>query len=147
MAAILQMTFASAIIVGLGFKLHRHSPIGPMNNRPALLTIMAWRLLGGNSLSESMVHWCIYGSPVFDELITLSTMTNVIGSFRLYLNGQVFIVFWTNGGLAYWRKYASPILDKLIALGAMGTSWDYAHYISAGWYSQFPCDYALLVSQ
>ena len=49
-------------------------PKGPINNKPALVQIMAWRRTGDKPLSENNadpIHWCIYVALGGDELITL----------------------------------------------------------------------------
>ena len=46
--------------------------MGPINNIPALVQIMAWRRQGDKPLSEPMiVYWCIYASLGLNELIDL----------------------------------------------------------------------------
>ena len=46
-------------------------PKVPIDNNPALIQMMAWRLIGDKPLSEPMltpIHWCIYVSLGGDEL-------------------------------------------------------------------------------
>ena len=68
MAAIFQTTFSNAFswmkIYQYRLKFHWRLSLGPINNIPALVQIMAWRRAGDKSLSEPMMvslltHICV----------------------------------------------------------------------------------------
>ena len=70
MATIFKTTFSNAFIilnenVSILIKISvKFVPKGQINNKPALVQIMAWRQPGAKPLPEPMtsVYWCIYAS-------------------------------------------------------------------------------------